>query len=295
MGDDGQPGVTIKALCRHERRGPHYFVFVEVRQLTDDQWDAVIAAHSEVHQVVHSFDRFLPFAWNDLQAARREAIEHGIPERDASIGSLLEYRVLGFSTSLWLYNEYVTAEVNRRGDEDLKKAVKGLFSQTYDSSQAYRLVYSLRNAFQHGVRHLINSRGTHRLVNGRGPETETELHCELVKDVFIATKANSTVRNEVREMEGNPDILGLCDEAFAAVQRLHVDLTPLLHPHAHAAALLLLDYMREIGNERAHFHRYPVGAPTKPAITSLGREEFEWVTRETGYGPSQSHDGRRHP
>lgn len=203
--------------------------------------------------------------------------------------------MLGFSTSLWLYNEYVTAEVNRRGDEDLKKVVGGLFSETYDSSQAYRLVYSLRNAFQHGVRNLINSRGTHRLVNGRGPETETELHCEIVKDVFIASKANATVRNEVREIEGNPDILGLCDDAFAAVQRLHAGLTPLLHPHAHAAALLLLDYMREIGNERAHFHKYPMGASTMPVITSLGREEFEWVVRETGYEPSYNDDGRRHP
>lgn len=286
MGDDGQPGETVKALFRHERRGPHDFVFVQVRRLTDDQWDAVIAAHNEVHQVVQSFDRFLSFAWQDLQAARRDAIERAIPERDGSIGSLLEYRVLGYSTALWLYDEYVTAEVNRRGDEDLKKAVGALFSDTYDSSQAYRLVYSLRNVFQHGVRNLIKVRGTHRLVNGRGPETETELHSEIVKDAFIASKANATVRNEVREMEGAPDILALCDEAYAAVQRLHVDLVPLLHPHAPAAALLLMDYMREIGNERAHFHKYPVGAPTKPVITSLSREDFEWVVRETGYGPS---------
>lgn len=294
MSDDGQPGETVKALFRHERRGPHDFGFVQVRQLTDEEWDAVIAAHGEVHQVVQSFDRFLSFAWQDLQAARRDAIDRAIPERDGSIGSLLEYRVLGYSTALWLYEEYVIAEVNRRKDEDLKEAVRALFSDTYDSSQAYRLVYSLRNGLQHGVRNLIAFRGTHRLVNGQGPETETKLHGKIVKESFIASKANATVRNEVREMEGDPEFLALCDEAYAAVQRLHVDLTPLLHPHAPAAARLLIDYMREIGNERAHFHEYPVGVPTKPQITTLGREEFEWVVRDTGYGPSHD-DGRRQP
>ena len=255
-----------------------------MRRLTKIEWDAVVAAHAEIFQVVRSFDRFLRFAWMDLEAARTALLEEwSVGPRDRGTASLLEYRLLSFSTALKMYDTYVTAEVNRREDAYLKSVARGLFTELYDSSQGYRVVFCLRNAFQHGVRNLVRLSGGGRLVGDSLTDVEAHLHAYLIRDAFASSGANSTVRKEVRDAEAEFEILGLCADAYAGVQRLHARLTPLLHPNAPAAARVLLGYMREIGNERAHFHEYPEGAPHQPLSTrTLDPEGFDYVVAQAG-------------
>ncbi|UIK88345.1 hypothetical protein [Arthrobacter polaris] len=48
---------------------------------------------------------------------------------DEWMAQLIEYRILNYSTALKLYDEHVTAEVNRTGDEELKARVAAEFSE----------------------------------------------------------------------------------------------------------------------------------------------------------------------
>lgn len=158
------------------------------------------------------------------------------------------------------------------------------FSELYDRSFGYRLIYSMRNAFQHGARGLVSLQMTARLADGSDTERESEAHVHLKKDAFAAGHGNAAVRQQVREMDDDVDLFELGEEAFAEVQMLHALLAPLLHPEAPAAAQLLIQYIKEIGGERPHFHEYIRGLPMKGILgtTTLDRGGFDYVTRLTG-------------
>jgi hypothetical protein len=131
-----------------------------VRELSTEEWDAAIAAHREIYRFTRGLDRFPSFAWGDLRGARDELLRQ-LQERtwpDEWMSQLIEYRILNYSTALKLYHEHVTAQVNRTGDEFLKTQVAMAFSESYDRSFGYRLIYSMRNAFQHGVHGLMSLR-----------------------------------------------------------------------------------------------------------------------------------------
>jgi len=72
--DEGEPYVEIvQALYRYERPKPGEIRWIEVRELSAEKWDAVIAAHREVYRFTRGLDRFPSFAWGDLRNARRVA------------------------------------------------------------------------------------------------------------------------------------------------------------------------------------------------------------------------------
>jgi len=193
---------------------------------------------------------------------------------------------------LKLYQEYVTAQVNRTGDSDLKAQVASAFSDLYDRNFGYRLIYSMRNAFQHGVRGLLSLQMTARLADGSDMErVVAEAYAHLERDTFTASRANATVRQQVRGMDDDIDLFELGEEVFAEVQMLHARLTALLHPGAPAAAQLLIQYFEELGGERPHFHEYIRGLPTKGILgmTSLDRLGFDYVARQAGKRASYPH------
>jgi hypothetical protein len=169
---------------------------------------------------------------------------------------LIEYRILSYSTALNLYHEYVTAQVNRIGDEELKARIVAAFSDSYDRSFGYRLIYSMRNAFQHGVRGLVSLQTTVRLARGSDTERESKAQAHLAKDAFVASRSNAAVRQQVREIDGDIDLFELGEDAFAEVERRHACLNPLINPEAPAAARLLNQYIKQLGGERPHFHEY---------------------------------------
>lgn len=284
---EGEPQVEIVwALFRHEHTKPNEVRWTEVRELTAEDWDAVIAAHGEIYMFTRGFDGFLSFAWGDLRNAvgelQRQMREQAVP--DEWMMRLIEYRILGYSTALKLYQEQVMAQVNRNGNEELKVRVAKEFSEVYDRSFGYRLIYSMRNAFQHGVHGLVAARLKARLLEGSDTKTEANVHAYLVKESFGASRANATVRRQVREMNEEIDLFQLSDESYDEVQRLHTRLAPLLHPAAPAAAQLLIQYINELGGDRPHFHEYIRGLPTKGllGITTLDRVGFEYVAKQAG-------------
>jgi hypothetical protein len=85
-------------------------------------------------------------------------------------------------------------------------------------------------------------------------------------------------------MDDDMDLFELGEEAFAEVQMLHARLAPLLHPEAPAAAQLLIQYIKEVGGERPHFHEYIRGLPTKGILgtTTLDRGGFDYVAQQAG-------------
>jgi len=284
---EGEPQVEIvHALYRYEGLKPGEVRWIEIRELSIEEWGAAIAAHRDVYRFTRGLDGFPSFAWGDLRNARDELLrqlrEQTLP--DEWMGPLIEYRILNYSTALKLYCEHVTAQVNRTGDDDLKARVAAAFSELYDRSFGYRLIYSMRNAFQHGVRGLVSLRMTARLADGSDTERESEAHAHLKKDAFAAGRGNAAVRQQVREMDDDMDLFELGEEAFAEVQMLHARLAPLLHPEAPAAAQLLIQYIKEVGGERPHFHEYIRGLPTKGILgtTTLDRGGFDYVAQQAG-------------
>jgi len=274
----------VRALYRYESLAPDDFRWIEVRELSEKDWDAAIAAHRDVYSITRGLDVFPSFAWGDLRNARDELLRQLREEArpDEWMASLIEYRILNYSTALRLYHEYVTAHVNRTGDDDLTARVAAAFSELYDRSFGYRLIYSMRNAFQHGVRGLVSLRMTSRLADGSDTERESEAHAYLEKDSFAASRANAAVRQQVRETHDDIDLFELGEEAFAEIPMLHARLAPLLHPGATAAAQLLIQYVKELGGERPHFHEYIRGLPTKGVLgtTTLDRGGFDYVARQ---------------
>lgn len=284
---EGQPQVEIvHALYRHESPRPGEFKWIEVRELSTDEWDAAIAAHGNVYSLTRGLDGFPSFAWGDLRNARDELLRQLRDQTRPSewMAQLIEYRIINYSTALKLYHEYVSAQVKRTADDDVKGQVEAAFSETYDRSFGYRLMYTMRNAFQHGVRGLVSLRMTARLAAGSDTERELEAYAHLEKVAFAASRANAAVRRQVREVDDDIDLFELGEEASAEVRALHARLTPLLHPGAPAAAQLLMQYIEELGGERPHFHMYVRGLPTRGLLEtrSLDRVGFDYVARQAG-------------
>lgn len=72
--DEGEPYVEIvQALYRYERPKPGEIRWIAVRELSAEEWDAVIAAHREVCRFTRGLHRLPSFAWGDLRNARRVA------------------------------------------------------------------------------------------------------------------------------------------------------------------------------------------------------------------------------
>jgi len=276
----------VYGLFRYENTAPGEVEWVEVRELSLEEWEAAVKAHSEIYRRTQDVDRFPAFAWGELLIVRDELLRQLLANThpDEWVVPLLEYRILNFSTAVKLYHEHITATVNRTKNEDLKNQVASAFSQLYDTSLGYRISYSMRNAFLHEGRALLSLQMTARLVDGSNTEKEAEAHAYLDKDAFGATGTNATVRKQVRESDGDLDLLELGEEAFTGLQELHAYLSPLLHPNAPAAAQLLSKYIKEAGWQVAHFHEYIRGLPTRGVLDTrtLDRLGFEYVAHQAG-------------
>lgn len=172
----------------------------------------------------------------------------------------------------------------RIGEGDVFNKAAAAFSATYDGSFSYRLLYAMRNAFQHGVGDLLQLRMTARLTDLSSSTTESEAHAYLKTEVFARSRCNAAVRHEVSAMSNPIDLLVESNEAFAELRRLHDRLVPLIYPNAPTAAARIVEYMRELGGERAHFHEYIRGLPSRAilGLTSLDRTGSAYIVEVTG-------------
>lgn len=226
-----------------------------LREMSESEWEKVRSAHDVVFQATHSFDKFLEFSWVDLQESE-DTLFTEIDRNQADAGRAMtdfQYRLLNFSVGLKLYHERILAEANRRCTVKQKELVNRAFSRLYGSNFGYRLVYSMRNAYLHGVRNLVNMRSSTRLVQGPKENVVTELKVELRKEAFSNSRTNAAVRREVQELSEIADLRQLCVEAYVGVSELHPQIMDIMLPDASIAAQLIWSYMQEVEGEQLQF------------------------------------------
>jgi hypothetical protein len=276
----------VQALYRHTQPHPGEHRWTEVRELAPGEWELANDALSALYKLTRGLDAFPFFAWGDLKAARDEFLRQVHDEGQFSewMPSLIEYRVINFSTAVKLYQEQVLAQARNAADDTLQAQLKAMFSEVYDRSFAYRVLYSVRNAFHHGDRRLISLSGTSRMTGPTGEDVETEGVALLDKNAFASGGSNGAVRKEIRELaqDVEVDLFDLSSQTFSEIERLSQRIAPLLHPNAPQAAAVLAGYFRELGGDRPHFHEYIRGLPSKGilGITTLDRLSFAYVAEQ---------------
>lgn len=284
----GEPQVeVVQALYRHESLGAGRFKWVEVRPLRQAEWKLAQEAISAVYKLTRGLDAFPSLAWGDLRIARDEFLNQMRQRRRPNelMSPLIEYRIINFSTSVKLYYEQVMAQARSSLDQTGTDQIAQIFSETYDRSFAYRLLYAIRNAFQHGDRALITLKGTARLAGPTGQDTEVVGSALLHKSRFASGKSNGAVRREVRNLgqDDQLDLFTLSEQAFVDIENLNERIAPILHPNAPEAAERLARYFEELDGERPHFHEYIGGLPTDGllSIATLDRLSFAYVVEQT--------------
>ncbi|WP_414173036.1 hypothetical protein [Clavibacter tessellarius] len=266
--DRGQPRLeVVQALYRHDQSKPGEHLWTEVRELDPDEFVAANDALSAVYRRTRGLNAFPAFAWGDLDTAKTEFLRqvHHDGRFSEWMASLIEYRLINFSTAVKLYQEQVLTQAKHAADEALHPQLKAMFSEVYDRSFAYRVLYSIRNAFHHGDRRLISLSGTSRLKGPSGGDIETDGVALLDKAAFAAGESNGAVRREIRELgeDIEVDLFRLSSQTFSEIELLSDRIIPLLHPAAPQAAALLAGYFGELDGQRPHFHEYIRGLPLK--------------------------------
>ncbi|WP_434513171.1 hypothetical protein [Clavibacter nebraskensis] len=285
----GQPRLeVVQALYRHDQSKPGEHLWTEVRELDLGEFDAANDALSAVYRLTRGLNAFPAFAWGDLDTAKTEFLRqvHRNGQFSEWMASLIEYRVIIFSTAVKLYQEQVLTQAKHAADEALYPQLKAMFSEVYDRSFAYRVLYSIRNAFHHGDRRIISLKGTSRLKGPSGGDIETDGVALLDKAAFAAGESNGAVRREIRELgeDIEVDLFRLSSQTFSEIEQLSDRIIPLLHPDAPQAAAVLAGYFRELDGQRPHFHEYIRGLPLKGVlgITTLDRLSFAYVAAQAG-------------
>lgn len=111
--------------------------------------------------------------------------------------------------------------------------VDRIFSEAYDSSFAYRLLYRLRNVLVHHslrcVGLFLSAKETSQtglIVN------QYELRVPLLREIFLGAKkgVSATMRKELRDVSEDPDLLTLCREAISELERIDKRIRLLVNP-----------------------------------------------------------------
>lgn len=282
MNSNAPSSTFIYGAFAGTRTAEKIYELEQLKELSTSEWQEIKAAHKLIFQVTQSFDKFLVFSWTDLQESE-EKLLLAIEADQANSGVFVtefQYRLLNFSVGLKLYHESIVAELNRNCTDDQKERVHTAFSGLYDENFGYRLIYNMRNAYLHGVRDLVQLRSTRRLrknAQDGSEDTISNFEVQLNKVTFLASRANASVRNEVREMTEIPDLRILCSDAYSGVNTLHPEIIETIYPDAFAAADLIWSYMQE-ANQRLHFMKLDPKVKNKSwEHITLDKAEFDFI------------------
>lgn len=251
--------------------------FHPIRRLTDDEYDAAGQAVKVILDVLTGPTSFSELTRNDLsrtvddlnqRLARKDEL------RKVEVwGPELEYRIVAVSAALRMHEEFVTAIIRKRNDPAALASAKTAFKATYDRSQAYRIIYSLRNALVHGSKGLTTLSA--RATLNADETTSAIVSINLSREGFGKSDAKAPVRAEVRGMTDNPELIALSHVALDELAAMRVELESLLYPDAPAASALLLSYVKEVnaaGVSGPHFHAHDPGEPFSN-MTNIGMNE----------------------
>ncbi|WP_035880730.1 hypothetical protein, partial [Cryobacterium sp. MLB-32] len=143
---------TEQAIYLYEGNEPGHIEWRHLRDLTVADYEAVGAALTEIqHFLTGQLNRLL-LVEQDLRDEVGQ-LELQLPDldrmRQAEIWvPRLDLRVVHLSVGLRMYEEYALARATRIWGRESNgyKETRALFHGVYDASQAYRIVYYLRNA-----------------------------------------------------------------------------------------------------------------------------------------------------
>lgn len=207
--------------------------------------------------------------------------------------------ILTFCSALHLYQEQTLEEVKRAygsPSTELNSASE-IFSHAYDTSFAYRLLYRLRNVLVH---HSLGSVGFE--VSSKEDLSKAGLiihrhtvRAPLKREIFLAAKkgVNATMRREIENLEGDPDLVLTCSEAMTALRQVHDEISLIIRPSLHEDALLIseLDTLYE-GHQGARalakFDQWPPTKPMQMPISQVPPELFEYAKKILTDGQNES-------
>jgi hypothetical protein len=256
LAPNGRPGITYKL----------------VRPLKAGELEELDKAIRSVTNIVQGFMVYVSQAMNDLsESIQRIFSEHASMSGDVNSRRIeLEYRMLNVCAAIRMYEEHTYSEIDRRYGQNSsqREAAKLVFTQTYDKSQEYRILYYLRNAMTHGSRNLISF--TFSATANPGEDNKFDLRLPLQRDKFYASNAKAAVRQEVQALPEDPDTLSMCFSVLAAMTDLNQQLMPILEPD-------LMDHVVTLAhliNEAATVMGYPAyGSMAAPLVATPDAED----------------------
>ncbi|UKA59135.1 hypothetical protein [Arthrobacter sp. FW306-2-2C-D06B] len=264
------PGQWLYALSSEEELAPSGrpgIAYNLVRPLKPGEREELDRAIRSVTNIVQGFMVYIRQALNDLgESIQRVFSEHASMSGDVNSRRIeLEYRMLNVCAAIRMYEEHTYSEIDRKygPNSSQRIAAKVVFTQTYDKSLEYRILYYLRNAMTHGSRNLISF--AFSATSNPGEDPSFTLQLPLQRDKFFASNAKATVRQEVQAMSEDPDTLSMCFSVLATMTDLNHQLTPILEPD-------LLDHVVTLAhliNEAAAVRGYPAyGSLAVPLVTT---------------------------
>lgn len=252
--------MTVYGLFRHRPplptdlgAGTVKVIFEMVRELTKDQFDQAGEAVQVIGRVLVGFDNNLERSFNGLTEST-ERLTAAFGNSDAfqdfsNWGPDLLHHITNFSVALVMHQTYVTSEVGHLYGRDNAQhiAVKKAFSDLYDRSLSYRIIYGFRNAIVHSSRPLVSSYANSKLVidlNGN-EHIESDVKLRLIREAFSTTKPNAKLRDEVLALTEDPELLEACRAAWAETKAVHAGIAPVLYPTRNEAVQTLWEYVVE--------------------------------------------------
>lgn len=206
--------------------------------------------------------------------------------------------VLTFCSALNLHQEQSLADAKRHHGPGAAEVVevKQFFSQAYDSSFAYRLMYRLRNVLVH---HSLRCVGLFLSAKETSPSglivNQYEMRVPLLREIFLGAKQNvsAATRQELQDMSADPDILMLCREAMLGLERVDKKIRMLVNPGLldDAAAVHRLNGLFEDipgGRALAQLRYGPDGTPKQIPHSLLTPDLFEYAAQLLTGDPATS-------
>ena len=251
--------------------------FHAIRQLSDDEYEAAGHAIKVILDVLTGPTSFAEIVRKDMTgtlAHLSERLTQRNEFRKIEVwGPEVEYRIVAASAGVRMHEEFALAAIGKLGDSAALVRAKAIFSAAYDRSQAYRVIYSLRNALVHGSKGLTTLSAKSNL---NADETiSASVAIRLSRKSFSASDAKASVRAEIRDLPEDPDLVALANAALDELALMRAELEPLLYPEAPAASELIFAYANELraaGLGGPHFHAHDSGNPFGN-MTSHGMNE----------------------
>ena len=280
---------TEQAIYLYKGDEPDHIKWRYLRELTVADYEAVGGALTEIQ-------RFLTGQLNRLSLVELD-LRDEVGQLELQLTDLdhmrqaelwvprLELRVIHLSAGLRMYEEYALARATRMWgkESDGYEETRALFHGVYDASQAYRIVYYLRNALVHGSTKMFRVEARARLNPDTQAKTAT-VKLLLNRQAFSSANLKAALRNEALSLTEDPDVLGLGYEAVLAVAAIDSEPNRLLHPDLDKAVELIWRYMVEAqkaGGGAPHFHRHNRGDPfANLTILGMSRPIYELVLAE---------------